>query len=399
MRHRQLHSLYLNFVNLGILLACWFCTIPVLAQDAAVQEELPTSVMTDREWQEVDQAVERAIVWLVSQQKPDGSFPSNQYGQPGATGLCVMAFLSQGHLPGEGKYGDQLSRALDYIISCQKRSGILSAKAPNTKRISRAIEHQIGFTSVYNHAISGLVLSECYAMAGPEQNEKIEPVIEKALEATCQLHDFRKFNKSDEGGWRYMHTRSDVDADLSITGWQLMFLRSAKNAGFDVEKSRIDRAVKYVRRCFLKDRGTFAYKAGAIYRDRVSRGVAGSGILALAHSGLHDTPEAKSAGDWVLKSGFQSHNEIGKIKDIYAKGDRYYYGLLTCSPAMYQLGGRYWREFFPPAARVLLDNQKADGSWHHEEIHGDGKYGNAYTTAIGVIALTPTNQLLPIFQR
>ena len=113
-------------------------------------------------------------------------------------------------------------------------------------------------------------------MAGPEQNEKIEPVIEQALEATYQLQDFRKLKKSDEGGWRYIHSRGDVDADLSITGWQLMFLRSAKNAGFDVEKSRIDRAVKYVRRCFLKDRGTFAYKAGAIYRARVSRGVAGS---------------------------------------------------------------------------------------------------------------------------
>ena len=40
----------------------------------------------------------------------------------------------------------------------------------------------------------------------------------------------------------------DKDADLSIIGWQLMALRSAKNAGFDVPVEAIDAAVECVRR-------------------------------------------------------------------------------------------------------------------------------------------------------
>ena len=395
MRHQRLPGGY--FINFAILLASWFCAAPLLAQDAGTGSDLPTEVLTASARKKVDQSVERALRWLASQQRPDGSFPTQKRGQPGVTGLCMLAFLSQGHLPGEGEYGNQLKRSMDYIISCQKRNGVLAAVAPNGEKLSRAVEHSTGYTLVYNHAIAGLVLSECYGMVGAERSKQIEPVIKKALSATCQMQDFHKDKKADEGGWRYLDDFDEVDSDLSITGWQLMFMRSAKNAGFDVDGRRITRAVEYVRRCFLKKRGTFTYKYGN--KARASRAMAGAGILALAHSGLHETPEAHQAGDWMLKSGFDHYNGPGNVTDIVVDKDRYHYGLLTCSLAMYQLGGRHWREFFPPTARVLVANQNDDGSWQAEKRRNDAGFGNAYTTAIGVIALSASNDLLPIFQR
>ena len=368
------------------------------AEAAKPQAMDPTSVLDEQQWKEVDESINRALKWLATQQEEDGSFPSIQNGQPGVTGLCMMAFLSQGHIPGEGEYGDQLKRALDFMISCQNRNGMLAAAVPDRENLSRAIAHQPGYSSVYNHAIAGLVLSECYAMVGPDQTALIKPIIEKALEATCQMQDFRKDRKADdEGGWRYLHDFDGVDSDLSVTGWQLMFLRSAKNAGFDVQEERIARALKYVHRCYIEERGTFSYKVG--FRLRTSRGMAGAGILALAHAGLHESPKAQKAGDYILKSGFHQYNELGKVQDYNVIGDRYHYGLLICSQAMYQLGGRHWREFFPPVAQLLIAKQKDDGSWPPEKIHKDAKYGNAYTTAVGVLSLSATNDLLPIFQR
>ena len=59
----------------------------------------------------------------------------------------------------------------------------------------------------------------------------------------------------------------------------------------------------------------------------------------------------------------------------------------------------HWREFFPPTARVLIENQSADGNWTKESYEGDSRFGNAYTTATAVIALSASKQLLPIFQR
>ena len=379
------------------MLAGWFWTALLPAQEAEKRGPSPAAVLTKQEWKEVDQSIEKALAWLLEQQEPDGSFPTLKHGEPGVTSLCMMAFLSQGHLPGEGKYSEQLQLSLDYIVSCQKRSGVLALAAPNREKISRGIDHKTGYTLVYNHALAGLVLCECYAMVGTAQTEQIKVAIEKALDVTFQMQDFRRARQVDAGGWRYLDVAELTDADLSVTAWQLMFMRSAKNAGFDVAEKRIDRAVKYVHRCFLKNRGTFSYKAG--FKDRASRGMAGAGILALAHSGKHDTKESLLAGDWILKSGFQSYNNIGKVRDIVHSGDRYHYGLLTCSQAMYQLGGRHWKEFFPPTARVLMENQNADGSWKSEKMHKDGRFGNAYTTAIGVLALSAPNGLLPIFQR
>jgi hypothetical protein len=49
--------------------------------------------------------------------------------------------------------------------------------------------------------------------------------------------------------------------------------------------------------------------------------------------------------------------------------------------------------------RTLVDNQQRDGSWQAESHFNDGKFGNAYTTALVVMSLGAPNQFLPVFQR
>jgi hypothetical protein len=66
---------------------------------------------------------------------------------------------------------------------------------------------------------------------------------------------------------------------------------------------------------------------------------------------------------------------------------------------MYQLGGKYWEEFFPKLVPILLANQQADGSWPPDSQKWDAPYGSEYTTALIVMTLGAPNQLLPIFQR
>ena len=58
----------------------------------------------------VDQAIARALGFLGKQQNQDGSFEG---GGPrvAMTGLTLMAFLSDGHTPDVGRYGDAI-RAL-----------------------------------------------------------------------------------------------------------------------------------------------------------------------------------------------------------------------------------------------------------------------------------------------
>jgi hypothetical protein len=348
---------------------------------------LPANGLNPTQQNRVDMAVERALAFIAGRQRRDGSFPTDEAGQPGVTALCVLAFLSCGHLPGQGPYGDQIKSAIDYVISCQQDSGLISRLRPP----SQWQDYNPAHTGLYNHTISGLLLCEVYGMTSDQQTERIPPVIEKALGFSRTLQLVKKTNPLDEGAWRYLAPYYGVDGDICITSWHLMFWRSAKNAGFDVPSRWVDEAMEFVNRCYNPQYRVFYYTLHGT--DHVySRGTTGAGILSLSLAGLHDTEMAQNAANWVLAHPF----------DRYAATpygwDRFFYAAFYCSQAMYQLGGRYWRQFYPPLAGTLLSNQSRDGSWD-ASVERDRLFGNLYTTAMGVLALTPENQLLPIFQR
>ena len=86
--------------------------------------------LTPAEWKKVDAALERALAWMAIQQQQDGSFPTIPSGQPAITSLCVMAFLSCGHQPGSGQYGEQLNRAIGFVLDCQQPSGLFVLEEP-----------------------------------------------------------------------------------------------------------------------------------------------------------------------------------------------------------------------------------------------------------------------------
>ncbi len=309
----------------ALLLACAF------AAHACAQTPTQDDILSPAQWQQIDTSVDRALQWLASKQKRDGSFPTLTQGQPGVTSLCVMAFAAHGHLPGEGPYGSQLEKAIDFILSCQKTSGLLALAGPNGRTISRNVPHETGSTASYNHALSALLLSEVFAMGGGDQ-EKNQEAIELAVQATLAMQRWPKRREEDNGGWRYVNVNpyTEFDSDLSATGWHLMFLRSAKNAGFKAPKEPIDDAVAYVQRCFHSKHNTFIMLASS--GDHRTRGMAGAGILAMAHSGLHDSKEARAAGDWLLEEGFANYNESRNYSKARWVNDRYHYGAFLCEP-------------------------------------------------------------------
>lgn len=366
-------------------------------QSKPANDDTPKNVLSADEWKKVDEAVERALSWLASQQQDDGSFPTLPTGQPGVTSLCTMAFISHGHSPGKGEFGSRLERATEFTMACQKQNGIIAFALDDGPEISRRVTGHMGTTTAYDHAISSLMLSELYGMSESRRADRMESVIKKALTATLLMQRWPKDKEEDKGGWRYLDDRDESDSDLSITGWQLMFLRSARNAGFDVPKESIDDAVAYIRRCYSKENGTFDYWIGRTESGR-TRAMAGAGILALAHAGFHNSAEAQSSGAWILKQKFVPYNGAIPLLDSRII-DRYHYSVFNCCQGMYQLGGKYWQEFFPKVVPILLAAQQPDGSWPADSHKIDARFGNAYTTALVVITLGAPNQLLPIFQR
>lgn len=348
------------------------------------------AVLPKARWQQVENSVDRALAWLAAQQAADGSFPTTPAGQPAVTSLCIMAFLSRGHQPGYGPYGGQIEKAIDFVISCQMSDGLFSYAPPEATHNDKWPSH----TAVYNHAIAGLMLGEVYGHVTGQRMKNAKAAITRALQFTRDLQ-LRPKAEYDKGGWRYLRIYpSGCDSDLSVTAWQLMFLRSARNAEFDVPQKYIDEAMGFVGRCWNPGLGMFDYKLGSSEGGgRPSRGVTGAGILSLSLAGQHQTAMAQKAGDWLLAHPFR------RLGEVIGPNDRTFYGMYYCSQAAMQLGGRYWQGIFPPIVDVLLTSQNAGGSWPLETSQGDHVFGSCYSTSMAVLALTPPYQLLPVYQR
>lgn len=344
------------------------------------------------QWKQMEGSVDRALAWIASQQDANGSFPTYPSGQPAVTSFCILAFLSRGHQPGLGPYGAQLNRAIDFVISCQMRDGLFSYQTPQPQHIRKEASQ----TAAYNHAIAGLMLGEVYGHVTGKRARGVKNAIAKALQFTRDLQTRSKANPLDQGGWRYLRFKGgfEPDSDLSVTAWQLMFLRSARNAEFPVPQAYVDEAVDFVKRCWDPEEGLFAYARtanGGYFQT--GRGMTGAGILSLSMAGQHQTPMARAAGDWLLAHPYAGFGEA------IGGNDRYFYSTYYCSQAAMQLGGRYWKGIFPPLMESLLSAQSSDGSWPAEPDQGDGIFGNVYTTSIAVLALTPPYQLLPVYQK
>jgi hypothetical protein len=389
------HYLLLLFAMCGQLHAQQSSPTQSTAKTGAARrgaDDVRSNVLPSEEWRRVDGSVNRALAFLAAKQQPDGSFPTVDRGQPGVTSLCVLAFMAHGHIPGQGEYGHRLDRAADFILRCQKENGLITLLGPEGPQITSSVPNEIGEPAAYNHAIASLTLSEMFGMVEPKRATQLRSVIARSISATLQMQRWPKDLPVDRGGWRYITDDGPYDSDLSITGWQIMFLRSARNAGFDVSKKSIDEAIEYVRRTFDKKYGTFRYTNEP--NGSHSRAMAGAGILALAHAGFHNSVEAQRAAQWLLDHTFQEYN--GSDGTLI---DRYHYSLFNACQGMYQIGSPYWEKFFPRTVTILLAHQRPDGSWAAESLARDRPFGNSYTTALVVLSLGAPNQFLPVFQR
>jgi hypothetical protein len=360
---------------------------PVVASAGSLYAALPAS-----EWTRIEGAVDRGLVYLASVQEEDGRFPGEESAQPAITSLGIMAFLSRGHMPDEGRYGKGISKAIDFVLSTQKRRGYFSLLpvAPPANHLSPAQ------TVTYNHSIAGLMLGEVYGMTSGERSTRIEAALTSALIYHREVQTQQKEKASDNGGFRYGYPEGpNAASDMSVTGWALMFLRSARNAEFNVPKQYFDEGLDFVERCYEvdpsnHDKGIFRYRpfASDPNGSQISLPNTASAMLTLILGGRHEHVGVREGAVW-----FQSKPYPKPWQEGYFYLSSYY-----SSQAMAQVGGDSWNLIFPQIAANMLSEQTNDGNWPT----GGGterNFGPCYSTSLAVLSLTPAYQLLPIYQR
>jgi len=320
--------------------------------------------------QKVRDSVDKALVWLKDNQKPDGTW--QQGGAAGTTAvpsLAVMAFLARGHVPGQGPYGDVINKSIDFVVDSQKDTGLLSRQESNAV--------------MYEHGIATVMLSEVEGMVDDARRARIDRALSKAVRVIidAQRPDGNNKNDNDRGGWRY--TPRSTDSDISCTGWQLMALRGAANCGASVPRSVLDEGMKYIRRCSVES-GGFSYQPhGGPNQARTGTGILSTILI----GGDRNAPEVTRAADWLAANPPDRSVEF------------YFYAVYYDSQALNQLGGKYWQTVYPKLVDHLLTLQQDNGSFRFEGGSGqENDAGDAYRTAMSVLALCVPYRYLPLYQ-
>ncbi len=105
---------------------------------------------------------------------------------------------------------------------------------------------------MYGHGIMTLMFAEMLGQGlDDDMDKKIRTRVQRAVELIIRSQDVIK-SEANRGGWRYEPGSSD--SDISVSVWQVMSLRAAKNAGLDVPKEAIDKAVAYIKRSYRSER-------------------------------------------------------------------------------------------------------------------------------------------------
>ncbi len=313
---------------------------------------------------ELDAAVTRGLAALAAMQGSDGSWGGVRFERHVAiTALAGLALMADGNIPGRGPYERNVEKGLEFILRSVAETGLVAADTSHGP--------------MYGHGFATLFLGEVYGMtaggADTAQSKRVYEALVKACRLIVQT-------QNDEGGWRYNPVPHD--ADVSVTICQIMGLRSARNAGLEIPKSTIDKAVEYVRACQNAD-GGFRYQmiSGGSAWPRTA-----AGIASLFYAGIYKD-ESIDRGLTYLNVNAMPGRGIGV-------GSHYFYGHYYAVQAMYLAGGDVWGQWWPAIRDELISQQNPnDGTWD------DSYAGTAYGTAMALIILQMPKRYLPIFQK
>ena len=352
-----------------IAFAAAFSSAPMLHAQQAVPDppanqlaKVPTLVRGDELTSGQRTAVDKGLVWLARSQGSDGGFGGEGMGKSAAiTALAGLAFMEAGNLPGRGKYGENVQRCLNFILSASQESGLIAADQSHGP--------------MYGHGFATLFLGEVYGMTG---DDTVKEPLQKAVRLIEKV-------QNREGGWRYQP--APIDADISVTICQIMALRAARDAGIKVEKDVIDRSIHYVRSCQNAD-GGFSYMAhqgfmGGAGGSGFARSAAG--VASLYYAGIFE-------GDDITR-GLHYLMHFMPTKDGHANPEiegHYYYGNYYAVQAMFLAGGDWWAKWYPAVRDELIGRQTSSGSW-------TGDFSEDYATSMALIILQMPNRYLPVY--
>ena len=349
-----------------------------------------------------EQAVLDGLAWLARHQSADGFWssecladgqwsrcnkgapcdgPGRKY-EMAQTGLSLLAFQAGGHYYFNNReYSAAVRRGLDWMVSKQRSDGALVSEK------DRGGHSKYHTFYMYDHGIATFALADACAAA----KALGEPVNRSYVDACRRAVRYIESQQHEDGGWRYTDDFERY-GDSSVSGWQVLALKSAKEAGIELDYKCIEKVRDFFDHTKMDESGRTWYERHEPVRKQQSEATTGIGMLARQFLlGELDHPLIARAAPYLADLA-ESNQAAGVVDE---RGLEYqlkwnYYTWYNCTLAMFQAGGPAWDRWNDIIRNTIIKLQRHDGcergSWDPDTQWGE-RGGRIYTTALAILTL------------
>lgn len=338
---------------------------------------------------ETELAVSEGLAWLARHQDSNGSWDPAGYqrhcreGAPcrgagfaefrvGATALALLAFLGAGvDDEREHPYRATVRNGLEFLRRSQEDDGCFGRE---------------GKKYMYNHAIATFCMVEAYQFC---EDPKYRACAERALR-------YSAMTQQPGGGWDYTSMQT-LRNDLSITGWQVMAMHAAREAGIALPGEMERRTRQYLSEAVLPT-GASIYADRGIGAGRQGISIAAVGLLSRLYMGWSPrSSELRRAAERIIQEPPDRERSIAWER-YYQSTYYWYYATL----ALFHMGGERWDAWNTLLRRELIPLQHQEGerrgSWDADPNWLGAEGGRVAATAFNVLTFEVYYRYKPIYQ-
>ncbi|GAB4145216.1 MAG: hypothetical protein Tsb009_17260 [Planctomycetaceae bacterium] len=335
--------------------------------------------------EKIRRAISAGLQWLKRHQNSTGNWQLHRgYPDPGyeflptdtgATALALLAFLGDGHTHMKrGPYQETIRKGLKWLVGVQKRDGDLH----DSQELGRQ-------TAFYAHSQATIVLCEAYAMTG---DETLKEPAERAVKFLVDSQNPVK------GGWKYQPQGPRSRGDLSVTGWALMALHSARAAGLKVPEDAFELSSLFLDEVQEDDGARYRYEPQPTPRP-VTPTMTAEGLLCRQFLGWSRKHAPLRDGVAYLLQPENKPRWIASGQD-----DPHVYYWYYAGHVLHNMGGKPWENWYRDVSMMIVSHQEKSssrkrdvrGSWNPKDkkgvYYGYGKIGGRlYVTTLCLLVL------------
>lgn len=318
-------------------------------------------------------AVAAGLAWLAKYQRSDGSWslkgPYSDGSQfdnaAAATAMALLAFQGAGNTHEKGKYRQNVERGINFLLRLQDERGNFYRSGPL-------------HSGLYSQAQCTIAICELYGMT---KDSLLREPAQRAINYCVEVQDKKR------GGWRYI---PGEDSDLSVTGWFVMALQSAKMAQLEVPSPTLNLVNQFLDSVAHDSGSRYAYIIGG----EPKRSMTAEGLLCRQWMGWpqRDDRLQRGADTLVTKENLPRWDD----RDVY-----YWY---YATQVLHHLEDDRWETWNHLMRELLPEKQEKKGvetgSWNPTRPKPDAwgfHGGRLYVTCLSIYILEVYYRHLPVY--